>query len=774
MTPRLVHLSDLHLGFRAFAHTEQGANLREKDLTLAFRWALQETIQIRPDLVLITGDIFDHPDPPHTALLAFQRGIGLLRARLPGVRIFLIAGQRDTPSHPAELGPVAILDLYPGVDAAAATPRTLRYRDAGIHALLVPHRAAIQPPWPEIRPDPSAKWNLLLIRGMFDEDTGGIPIDIDEWSYIAVGGPHRPVSWAPHVRAAGALERPERDPWRSAGEERGFISYDLGTGAGEFHPVPGRPVVDLAPIRVAPGDPATGARRLRDLVEGLPGGIDGKIVRVRLTGDVITPADGVSEGLVAAIAERASHVEYLLSGGKDTTQGDLPKGAEDSASWVPEAVIVRGTAAKEGEEALPHAGVVLLTADTGDLRSRLARELHEGIPAPGTQALLRLTPPFPEVDLRSASALVVLGDPDPARLLRVAAELISPLRTAASLAGSPPPVDGVVMTETPREMMLRLEAEAIARRADWVEASGDLEAKMLEWVRERQDADSHLQGYRDRALELRARIRVLEAEGESSLCPTCGKPIGDHLPNLMETLRDEWEAVVQDGRWWKRRREQLDLKPIDLRQMEEEVRRLLATAEELGEGLEREKERERLLHSPDALARTEREGERVDGTDLPPLLSLPGVRDLLREAGNLLHRWTEGRIMGVAARESELRILGYSGEERTPEGSELAALRLSLRLVLSERVPRKSGRRTLLLWELHESGGEEIAASFLESVAEGVLGEPLILAVVPPSVLGRSREFHHFALEFRADERGRIRSRKVPGGLSKLNAERKR
>jgi hypothetical protein len=323
-------------------------------------------------------------------------------------------------------------------------------------------------------------------------------------------------------------------------------------------------------------------------------------------------------------------------------------------------------------------------------------------------------------------------------------------------------------------MLLSLEAELTDLRADWVEASGDLEAKTLEWVRERQDADSHLQGYRDRALELKTKIRVLETEGESSLCPTCGKPIGEHLPRLMETLREEWEAVVQDGSWWKRRREQLDLKPIDLRQMEDKVRRLLARVEELGEGLEREKERERLLHSPEGFARTETEGARSEGDDLPPLESLPGVRDFLREAGNLLHRWTEGRIMGVTARESALRILGYSGEERVPEGAELAALQLSLRLVLSERLPSQLGKRVLLLWELHEAGNAEIAVSFLESVAEGSMGDRLVLAVVPPSVLGKSREFHYFALEFRSDERGRIRSRKIPGGLPKLRSEGKR
>jgi exonuclease SbcC len=317
-------------------------------------------------------------------------------------------------------------------------------------------------------------------------------------------------------------------------------------------------------------------------------------------------------------------------------------------------------------------------------------------------------------------------------------------------------------------MLNRMELELRSLRADWVEASGDLEAMMLEWVRERQDADSHLQGYRDRARELRARIRVLETVGESSPCPTCGEPIGEHVPRLMETLRDEWEAVVQDGRWWKRRREQLDPKPIDLRQMEEKVLRHLVAVEELGERLEREKER--LLHTQEGTARADREVHRDGEIELPPLESLVGVRDILREVGNLLHRWTEGRIMGMSARDSELRLLGVSGEERHPEGAELAALGVALRLTLDARLPARLERKALLFWELHESGGAETAVSLLEFIAASPMSERLIFAVVPPSVLGGSSECYDIALEFRSDERGRIRSRKISGGVPKLRA----
>lgn len=774
MTPRLVHLSDLHLGFRAFPRTEQGSNLRERDIALAFRWALQETIRLRPDLLLITGDLFDHPDPPHTALLAFHRGVALLRSRLPGCRILLIAGGRDTPAHPAELGPVALLDVHPGVEAAAVTPRTLRLRDAGIHALLVPHRASVQPPWPEIRPDPSARWNILLIRGEFIEGPSAIPVDFGEWNYVAVGGPHRPTVWAPHVRAAGALERPERDPWGGAGEERGFYSYDLGTRTPEFHPVPCRAVVDLAPVRVSSSDPLTGARRLREVVEGLPGGIDGKIVRVRLTGDVLTPEEGVSAGLVAALAERAAHVEYRIAGTREISAvaGSRAPDREGEPFWRPSALIVRGTGTSEGEEALPLRGVVLLTAETDELRGRLARELREGAPLPGHHPLLRPDPPLPS-GLDAIMDLVMRGDPDPEGLLRRGVALLngpssSGTAPAGQSPGAPTPSDGGAM-ESPEEILLRHEGEVQALRADWVEATGDVEARMLEWVRERQDADSHLQGYRDRARELRGRLRALESEGKGSLCPTCGKPIGEHLPRLLETLRDEWEAVVQDGRWWKRRREQLELKPADLRKMEEKVLRLHADLEEKGEGLEREKERERILHRIDE-SDGEGGGAYPDESPPSPLGTVPGVRDLLREAGTLLHTWTGGRIQGMRAEDFRIRLLGRSGEARLPDGSEQAIVGLALRFAVSARLLPEEEGRTLLLWELHESGSSEVALSLIESLVSDLRRDWLVLAVVPPSLLGRAPESYDLALEFRSDERGRIRSRRIAGGIPQLRS----
>jgi chromosome segregation ATPase len=131
-----------------------------------------------------------------------------------------------------------------------------------------------------------------------------------------------------------------------------------------------------------------------------------------------------------------------------------------------------------------------------------------------------------------------------------------------------------------------LESALMEVRADAAEVSGDLEFRTMEWLRERQDAETHLQAYRDRARELKAKMEGLQKRGRDSPCPTCARELADHFDVVMDELRDEWDGVVQDGRWWRRRREQLDLKPDSLQEIEAQSIRLNARIEHLSEELE--------------------------------------------------------------------------------------------------------------------------------------------------------------------------------------------
>ena len=107
---RLVHFSDLHLGIRQYQRTNpNGLNQREADVALAFTRAVDKTIALRPDLVLIAGDAFHTVRPTNPAILHAFRQFQRLAAELPDALVVMIAGNHDVPRSTET---VCILTLF--------------------------------------------------------------------------------------------------------------------------------------------------------------------------------------------------------------------------------------------------------------------------------------------------------------------------------------------------------------------------------------------------------------------------------------------------------------------------------------------------------------------------------------------------------------------------------------------------------------------------------------------------------------------------------------
>ena len=95
---RLVHFSDLHLGFRQFQRTTaSGINLREHDVARAFSAAIAKAIELRPDLVLIGGDVFHTVRPTNPAILHAFAQFSRLVQELPDAIVVIAAGNHDLP-----------------------------------------------------------------------------------------------------------------------------------------------------------------------------------------------------------------------------------------------------------------------------------------------------------------------------------------------------------------------------------------------------------------------------------------------------------------------------------------------------------------------------------------------------------------------------------------------------------------------------------------------------------------------------------------------------
>ena len=392
-------------------------------------------------------------------------------------------------------------------------------------------------------------------------------------------------------------------------------------------------------------------------------------------------------------------------------------------------------------------------------------------------------------EVEAAPGAIVPRTDDPAQRARLEAELAEVEARLADLADVP-------------ERLRSLEAELRSLRADAAELAGDLEAATMEWLRERQDAETHLQTYRDQARELRDRMRELESAGPESPCPFCGRTLGDHHEEVMSELRDEWESLVQDGSWWRRRREQLELKPDRLQELEGRTLRSQAAVEACAERLERcrfdLRERDELRSRrvellemlgrspvdaphPAGLQATEAAGEerrrvlagafrRAQGE-----LLADEEKALTRAAGTYLNRITGGRILGLHRRpEGGVGLLEDGRPLAAPTGEDRAATVVAFRLALGERLVEAGvPLRSLVLNEPVRDLNPEARLRTV-ALARGLLARlPQILLLSGDDVVDAAPEAFDRIVEVRGAGAGEgpSRLRLVRGGAGFLRLE---
>lgn len=296
---RLVHLADIHLGFRQYQRqTPTGINQREADVAMSLRRVIDLVIQLKPELVLIAGDVFHTVRPTNPAILHAFLEFARLRRELPEARIVMVAGNHDTP-RTAETG--CILGLFKplGIVVVDGGPQWVNADEYDARILAVPDMAQGRP---RLEPDPNAKYNILLLHGeiegvlpRYGRELERAPMEISlaelgphKWDYVALGHYHvyRPV--APNAFYAGSVDYTSTNPWGELAEERemgiegkGIIEHDLANKTHTFHALPPqRRWVDLAPLSGSGLSPASLDEMIRQALDNCEGGIEEKIVRL--------------------------------------------------------------------------------------------------------------------------------------------------------------------------------------------------------------------------------------------------------------------------------------------------------------------------------------------------------------------------------------------------------------------------------------------------------------------------------------------------------------
>ena len=296
---KIAHLADLHLGYRAYHRiTSRGINQREADVADAFRHCVRRVIDLRPDLVLIAGDVFHTVRPSNTAIAEAFRQLCVLTESLRGVPVVMIAGNHDSPRS-ADTG--NILSLFREIDNVRVVYdecSPVRLDEIDTTVLCLPHVALAVDHQTRMDPDPKSAHNVLMLHGTIagaeaDEklryvtEYGGAVVqdtDVgpDRWTYVALGHYHIATELAPNMWYPGGIERTSANIWMEKGP-KGFLIYDTDAGEARLEPVDTREIIDLPWI----DGQGLGAEevdgRILAAVERIPDGVHGKMVRMVVT-----------------------------------------------------------------------------------------------------------------------------------------------------------------------------------------------------------------------------------------------------------------------------------------------------------------------------------------------------------------------------------------------------------------------------------------------------------------------------------------------------------
>ena len=302
---KLAHLADLHLGFRQFdRQTAKGANQREVDVAEAFRRAVDDILEQKPELIVIAGDLFHSVRPTNAAILYCFRQLQRLRTGLPHAPVVVIAGEHDTPRS-AETG--SILRLYEalGVEIAVEEARRIVFPKLDCAVLAVPQQALAKAVRPSLRPEAGGPTlNVLVTHGVYGglgEERGTIEyggaeltrelLAPEKWDYIALGHYHTAQAIAANAWYAGSVEYLPPNPWgqiqddqdAAKGKKRrtgkGYLIVELPGARVAFRPIePSRRHIDLPFIQGA----GLNAKELDALIAERVSGakIDDQIVRL--------------------------------------------------------------------------------------------------------------------------------------------------------------------------------------------------------------------------------------------------------------------------------------------------------------------------------------------------------------------------------------------------------------------------------------------------------------------------------------------------------------
>lgn len=287
---RIVHISDSHLGASPFSRriAPSGYNQREEDICDSLISAVDRIIDLRPDFVLHSGDLFHSVRPTNRIVhIGLEQILRLTGRDIP---VVIISGNHDAPKQKGVGSIFKIFTFFPNLYPVFNDRyEKITIKGAAIHA--VPQcvdNETFHSELAKIMIDNVAKFNILLLHGV----VAGIPefsmgelseqeikkeLFRPEFDYVALGHYHKHHKVADRVYYAGSTERLSLN---ELGQEKGFVEVDLINHEIVFCRVPTRDMIELPLIDAADLDPDEILERIEKRINTQD--VAEKIVRLRV------------------------------------------------------------------------------------------------------------------------------------------------------------------------------------------------------------------------------------------------------------------------------------------------------------------------------------------------------------------------------------------------------------------------------------------------------------------------------------------------------------
>lgn len=357
----IAHLSDTHLGFRAYGKVRpDGANVREVDVLETFGRALDAIAARDPDLVIHAGDLFHVVRPSNLSLVGGYRAVEAFQRARGGKPFALLGGNHDVP----RAGTGGILALFAGIPGVHVVERETMTLDLGFVRVVALPSVALKAGGLVLEPPEGPA--VLTLHGMsrqaLPKGRDGGDFDAEalrhaSWTYVALGDYHVFQPYGPNVCYSGSTDFASTNVWEEARHPKGWVWFDDAVGRLEFVPLVTRPVLDLPPIDARGLDHEAVETRMVEAFPpddaGEPPTLHRPIVRQR----IVDAAPGLRARLAPAVIRELSgralsYAVSVVAAAREATPIGVGMSLEESwGAHLQEARIPAGLAREEIEAA---------------------------------------------------------------------------------------------------------------------------------------------------------------------------------------------------------------------------------------------------------------------------------------------------------------------------------------------------------------------------------------------------------------------------------------